>query len=200
MGKLADALDKAGYGDDDFLGVEKQAPAYKEEPRRKPIRLLKRSTPRHSSTPDEIAIDIPEIAEPESEKKPAHPIKKASTQSTETTFRTKPALIKSKSVNSEGAWDERLFKAVNNDIHFPEIFKMLRTRLLHPKDGKPAPKTIVVTAVSPREGKSFIAANLGITLAQGVDASIPCWLTVISAARDLQDYLASTPTGGWSTI
>ncbi len=200
MGKLADALNKAGYGEDDFLGVEKQAPAYREEHKAKSYPPAEEEQAKVIEYPDEIAIDTPEITEPELKKEPAPPEKNPRPQSTEATFRTKPALIKPKSVNSEGAWDERLFQAVNNDIHFPEIFRMLRTRILHPTDGKPAPKTIMVTAVSPREGKSFIAANLGITLAQGVDQHsllVDCdlrrprlaGLFGINSHRGLVDYL-----------
>ena len=68
-----------------------------------------------------------------------------------------------------GKWDERLFKAVNDDNNLPEVFKILRSRILHPKDGKAVPKTIMITSATPKEGKSFITANLGISLAQGID-------------------------------
>lgn len=68
-----------------------------------------------------------------------------------------------------GNWEDRLFKAVNDDIYLPEVFKTLRVRLLHPKDGRTAPRTIMVTSATPREGKSFVTANLGISLAQGMD-------------------------------
>ncbi len=73
-----------------------------------------------------------------------------------------------KSGNS-GKWDERLFQAVHHDQHLPELFKVLRSRILHPADGKPVPKTIMVTSAIPREGKSFVAANLAITIAQALD-------------------------------
>jgi len=49
-----------------------------------------------------------------------------------------------------------------------ESIRALRTRILFPASGKP-PRTILVTSASPGEGKSFICANLGISLAQGVD-------------------------------
>ena len=68
-----------------------------------------------------------------------------------------------------GKWDERLFKAVNDDIYMPEVFKVLRSRILHPKDGGVRPKTIMVTSATPKEGKSFVTANLGISLANGLD-------------------------------
>nr|WP_275888451.1 polysaccharide biosynthesis tyrosine autokinase [Desulfobulbus alkaliphilus] len=49
-----------------------------------------------------------------------------------------------------------------------ESIRALRTRILHPFSGK-APRTILITSASPGEGKSFICANLGISLAQGID-------------------------------
>lgn len=66
-------------------------------------------------------------------------------------------------------WDERLDLAVNHDQYLPEIFKTLRSRILFPGEDKPVPKTIMITSVAPMEGKSFVTANLGISLAQGMD-------------------------------
>lgn len=71
--------------------------------------------------------------------------------------------------NISGKWDERLFKAVNDSSYVPEIFKTLRSRILHPLSGEAIPKTILITSAIPREGKSFVAANLGISLAHGLD-------------------------------
>jgi len=68
-----------------------------------------------------------------------------------------------------GKWDERLVRAVNFSGEVAESFRVLRSKILMPQDGRPAPKTILVTSVLPTEGKSFIAANLGIALAQCVD-------------------------------
>lgn len=70
---------------------------------------------------------------------------------------------------ASGQLDERLHWAVNKNYFLPEIFKTLRSRILLPKEGKAVPKTVMVTSVAPREGKSFISANLGISLAQGVE-------------------------------
>jgi protein-tyrosine kinase len=52
-----------------------------------------------------------------------------------------------------------------------ELFKILRTNLLFPSTGQP-PKSILVTSAMPSEGKSFIAANLAISIAQGVDEHV----------------------------
>lgn len=69
---------------------------------------------------------------------------------------------------SEG-WDERLLKVTSFSRELAESFKMLRGKILFPGEGKTSPKTIMVTSASPCEGKSFIAANLAISLAHGLD-------------------------------
>ncbi len=49
-----------------------------------------------------------------------------------------------------------------------EQFRILRTNLLFPASGE-APRSIMVTSAVPGEGKSFISANLAISIAQNVD-------------------------------
>lgn len=66
-------------------------------------------------------------------------------------------------------WDERLIKVVGFSNRTAESFRVLRSKILLPQDGRPAPKTIMVTSALPQEGKTFVTANLGIALAQGVD-------------------------------
>ncbi|MFT5728853.1 MAG: protein-tyrosine kinase [Desulforhopalus sp.] len=66
-------------------------------------------------------------------------------------------------------WDPRLFKAINQDISLPEIFKVLRSRILHPQNSDRPIRSVMITSAVPKEGKSFITANLGISLAQGMD-------------------------------
>jgi exopolysaccharide/PEP-CTERM locus tyrosine autokinase len=66
-------------------------------------------------------------------------------------------------------WDERLIKVVGFSNRTAESFRVLRSKILLPQDGRPAPKSIMVTSALPQEGKTFVTANLGIALAQGVD-------------------------------
>jgi protein-tyrosine kinase len=49
-----------------------------------------------------------------------------------------------------------------------EIFKVLRSKILFPTSGKP-PRSIMVTSAVPGEGKSFVAANLAVNMAQNLD-------------------------------
>ncbi|WP_321495908.1 CpsD/CapB family tyrosine-protein kinase [uncultured Desulfobacter sp.] len=49
-----------------------------------------------------------------------------------------------------------------------EQFRLLKNNLLFPEKGTP-PKTIMVTSASPSEGKSFVSANLAVSIAQSID-------------------------------
>lgn len=49
-----------------------------------------------------------------------------------------------------------------------ESFKHLRAQILFSKDGE-RPRTIMVTSAMPGDGKTFVAANLAASIAQGID-------------------------------
>ena len=66
-------------------------------------------------------------------------------------------------------WDKRLTKAVNEEPHVAEIFKNLRSRILHPSDPQTGPKSVIVLSAAPNEGKSFVTANLGISIAMSLN-------------------------------
>jgi capsular exopolysaccharide synthesis family protein len=53
-----------------------------------------------------------------------------------------------------------------------ELFRVLRTRILFPPGGKRPPRTILVTSALAEEGKSFMAANLAVNIAQNVDEHV----------------------------
>lgn len=97
-------------------------------------------------------------------------------------------------------WDERLVLGASFSSQVAESFRVLRSRILHPQDGGAVCRTIMVTSVLPQEGKSFVSANLGIALAQGVDQYallVDCDLRLpslaglfgISGDHGLADYL-----------
>ncbi len=65
-------------------------------------------------------------------------------------------------------WDARLRLASKPLSAASESFRKVRNAILHPPSGQP-PRTILVTSAVPEEGKSFICANLGINLAQGLE-------------------------------
>ncbi len=68
-----------------------------------------------------------------------------------------------------GAWDERLVKVTGPGSSEAETFRALRSKILYPTNGKPVPRTIMVTSAAPSEGKGFVTANLAISLARGMD-------------------------------
>ncbi len=81
-----------------------------------------------------------------------------------------------------------------------ENFKTLKGHILFAKDGV-KPRTIMVTSAIPGEGKTFVAANLAVNLAQGINEHallIDCDLhhpslhnlLGYSNREGLQDYLA----------
>lgn len=65
-------------------------------------------------------------------------------------------------------WDRKLKEIVSgNSKHVAESIKMLRTKIFYPESGT-QPRTMLVTSALPGEGKSFICANLGVSIAQGI--------------------------------
>jgi len=67
--------------------------------------------------------------------------------------------------------DPRLVTLLDPQGFESEQFKMLRTNLLFPAEGK-VPRSIMVTSALPGEGKSFVAANLAVTIAQNIDEHV----------------------------
>ena len=67
--------------------------------------------------------------------------------------------------------DENLVTILEPDSFEAEQFKMLRTSLLFPVEGK-APRTIMVTSAVPSEGKSFVSANLAVSIAQSIQEHV----------------------------
>ena len=85
-----------------------------------------------------------------------------------------------------GRWDDRLVQATAVTGPVAESIRSLRTRILLPASGR-RPRSLLVTSASPQEGKSFICANLGISLAQGVDNH--CLLVDCDLRRPAQHVL-----------
>ena len=52
-----------------------------------------------------------------------------------------------------------------------EQFKILRTNLLYPVAGTP-PRSVLVTSVNPGDGKSFVAANLAVSVALNINRHV----------------------------
>ena len=52
-----------------------------------------------------------------------------------------------------------------------DLFKVLRGKILFPVSGNP-PRSILVTSAAPGDGKSFIASNLAVNMAQNIDETV----------------------------
>lgn len=67
--------------------------------------------------------------------------------------------------------DPMLVTGLNPQSVESEQFRLLKNNILFPEKGTP-PKCIMITSSSPGEGKSFVAANLAISLAQNIDEHV----------------------------
>jgi protein-tyrosine kinase len=67
--------------------------------------------------------------------------------------------------------DKNLVTLLKPHSYEAEQFKILRTSLLFPSCGQPA-RSIMVTSALPGEGKSFVAANLAISISQNINEHV----------------------------
>lgn len=97
--------------------------------------------------------------------------------------------------------DPSLVSALNPKSIEAEQFRLLKNNILFPEKGNP-PRSIMVTSPSPDEGKSFVSANLAVSIAQSIDEYVllmDCDLrgpTIhslfgIENTRGLSDHLAA---------
>jgi protein-tyrosine kinase len=68
-------------------------------------------------------------------------------------------------------YDPRLVVMTSPDSYEAENFKLLRSQLMFAKD-RERPKTIMVTSAMPGDGKTFVAANLAVSIASGIDEHV----------------------------
>jgi len=87
--------------------------------------------------------------------------------------------IKDKTDPDNTATDSINYTPFNNSLvallkprsYEAEQFKILRTNLLFPESGKPA-RSILITSAAPGDGKSFVSANLAVSLALDHDRKV----------------------------
>lgn len=77
-----------------------------------------------------------------------------------------------RSDSTEEIWESRFYEANYGVGALTEIFKTLRSRILLRQKEDTSAGTIMVTSAMPGEGKSFIAANLALSFASGVDQHV----------------------------
>ncbi|MBR9982254.1 MAG: polysaccharide biosynthesis tyrosine autokinase, partial [Desulfatitalea sp.] len=98
--------------------------------------------------------------------------------------------------NNSMQLDAKLVAYHNPQSVEAELFKVLRTNLLFPDTGKPA-RSILVTSAVPGDGKSFVSANLAISIAQGVEDYV-LLMDCDIRRPSLQTYFGFSQTKGLS--
>jgi len=68
-------------------------------------------------------------------------------------------------------YDPKLVMMTAPDSYEAENFKLLRAQIMFAKDRK-RPRTIMVTSSMPGDGKTFVAANLAVSIASGIDEHV----------------------------
>ncbi|TKB12206.1 CpsD/CapB family tyrosine-protein kinase [Desulforhopalus sp. IMCC35007] len=53
-----------------------------------------------------------------------------------------------------------------------ESFRLLCSKIFEPANNKNIPRSIMITSVAPGEGRSYVAANIGMSLAQHIDQEL----------------------------
>ena len=81
------------------------------------------------------------------------------------------AVDSSKALNDKNKVDRNLITLLQPRSFESEQFKILRTNLLFPVSGKPV-RLLMVTSAVPDEGKSFVAANLAVSIAQNINEHV----------------------------
>jgi exopolysaccharide/PEP-CTERM locus tyrosine autokinase len=72
---------------------------------------------------------------------------------------------------NRNAIDRNLVSLLDPQSFEAEQFKILRTNLLFPESGR-SPRLVMVTSALPGEGKSFVAANLAVSVARHVNWNV----------------------------
>jgi len=81
------------------------------------------------------------------------------------------ATVISQSVATPAKYDPKLVVLSAPDSMDAENFKILRSQILFPKDGK-RPRVIMITSALPGEGKTFVASNLAASIALGFNEHV----------------------------
>jgi protein-tyrosine kinase len=82
-----------------------------------------------------------------------------------------PVLQVHKEIISQNDYDPKLVVITAPDSYEAENFKLLRAQIMFAKDRK-RPRTIMITSSAPSEGKTFVSANLAVSIAEGIDEHV----------------------------
>ena len=82
--------------------------------------------------------------------------------------REEPETVLARKISAENKFSDSLVMLSSPNSADAESFKILRGQILFAKD-RQMPRSILVTSTFPGEGKTFVAANLAVSLALSVD-------------------------------
>jgi protein-tyrosine kinase len=82
-----------------------------------------------------------------------------------------PVLQIHREIISQKDYDPKLVVMSAPDSYESENFKLLRAQIMYAKDRK-RPRTIMVTSAMPGDGKTFVSANLAVSIASGIDEHV----------------------------
>jgi len=93
---------------------------------------------------------------------------KKNKENKDTFHRLTDQVVKEAQYSVQSIIDEKLVVFHQPDSLAAENFKILRSQIIYPSDGK-AKRTILVTSALAQEGKTFVTCNLALSIAQGLD-------------------------------
>jgi len=76
-----------------------------------------------------------------------------------------------KDIINQSDYDPKLVVVTAPGSYEAENFKLLRAQIMFAKDRK-RPRTIMITSSAPSEGKTFVSANLAVSIAEGIDEHV----------------------------
>lgn len=85
--------------------------------------------------------------------------------------RHEPVLKVHREIITHSDYDPKMVVVTAPDSYESENFKLLRAQIMFAKDRK-RPRTIMVTSATPGDGKTFVAANLAVSIASGIDEHV----------------------------
>jgi protein-tyrosine kinase len=117
--------------------------------------------------------EIVELKDEVSEKEHRAVINESSVKESETPTSTSKSfrLGNTEALYDEGAIDSNLISLLQPDSFEAEKFKILRTQIFFPLSGE-VPRSIAVSSAVQGEGKSFVTANLAISIANDIDKHV----------------------------
>ena len=172
MGKISDALEKIGQS-------TIQEPAdHSDAPFLEPVDLksIEKTVPQNDRPPSgdklgqEKQIDTESVPSPqysESHSK-IHVSKIRFPQILKTHFHK---ILKSRRPRSKDVANKLVAFTLPHSYE-AEQFRLLRTNIMFPAEGRKSLRSIMITSTHPGDGKSFVASNLAVTISQNIDRHV----------------------------